>query len=959
MKKTYFSELDKSFYSREKGHDMKYCNGLLFCIFLLFAVSGNIFGQGWTVKGTVVDKETNEPLIGANVVIKGTAVGAITDWDGSFSFETEMQPPMILQATYIGYLSIDIEIDNKDELLIKLDEETIIIEGVEVRGQRISDKQKSSPLTVESLDLIAIKETPSSSFYDGLGSLKDVDLTAASLGFKVINTRGFNSTSPVRSLQIIDGVDNQSPGLNFSLGNFLGVSELDINKVDIIVGASSAFYGPNAFNGVISMQTKDPFIHTGLSAQLKYGERNLFEAALRYGQSFKNKNGKDFFAYKINLFYLTANDWEANNLDPVYGTDFDRSNPGGYDAVNIYGDEYQSGLDYTGSSLIGLGAVHRTGYSELDLVDYDTRNQKASVSLHWRLKPNDDFLSPQLIVQSNYGGGTTVYQGDNRFSLRNIKFFQHRVELRKENHYFLRAYVTHEDAGDSYDPYFTALLLQERAKTNAGWGLDYGNYWGFNIAPILRNAEGFPRRTDFIGMPEAYQAALQEFLEPYYDDLVRWHQETAAFANSETSNGEAFYEPGTERFEEAFREITTSLSYSEGGTRFYDKSALAHIHGEYKFNDLASGEGLNDWDITVGGNYRMYLPDSRGSILLDTNGRNINTYEFGFYVGNSMDFFNKKLKWNVTLRTDKHENFDWLVSPATSLVYTPNQNQYFRVSFSSGIRNPTLTDQYLFYNVGRAILLGNIDGVNGLVTVESLYDYLTTLVPNPDTLQYIDIPAIRPESVRTIEFGARTTLFEKLYVDAGYYYSFYKNFIGYQLGVDARINPTNGRLVGAQAYRVAANAQDRVTTQGFSIGLTYYLWNKYALNGNYSWNVLNTQTDDPIIPAYNTPEHKYNIGFSGRNITVNLGSFSIPYVGFNINYKWIDGFLFEGSPQFTGFIDAYGMLDAQVNKKFRRWKTTLKVGASNILNNQVYQIYGGPLIGRLGYVSIVYDMNDK
>ena len=67
----------------------------------------------------------------------------------------------------------------------------------------------------------AIKQNASADFYEGLGNLKGVDLTAASIGFKVINTRGFNSTSPVRSLQIIDGVDNQAPGLNFSSGKFL------------------------------------------------------------------------------------------------------------------------------------------------------------------------------------------------------------------------------------------------------------------------------------------------------------------------------------------------------------------------------------------------------------------------------------------------------------------------------------------------------------------------------------------------------------------------------------------------------------------------------------------------------------------------------------------------------------------------------------------------------------------
>src|SRR3954471_12671236 len=114
-------------------------------------------------------------------------------------------------------------------------------------------------------------------------------MTTASLGFTVINTRGFNSTSPVRSLQIIDGVDNQSPGLNFSLGNFLGSSELDVLKVDMIAGASSAYYGPNAFNGVISMVTRSPFIRPGLEVSLKVGERNLKETAVRWAQAFKNK----------------------------------------------------------------------------------------------------------------------------------------------------------------------------------------------------------------------------------------------------------------------------------------------------------------------------------------------------------------------------------------------------------------------------------------------------------------------------------------------------------------------------------------------------------------------------------------------------------------------------------------------------------------------------------------------
>lgn len=131
--------------------------------------------------------------------------------------------PVRLVVNYIGFEEQILELASKtSDLVITMEEAGITLESVQVQGHRITDKQKETPLTVEALDLLAIKETPSDNFYDGLGSLKGVDLTAASLGFKVVNMRGFNSTSPVRSLQIIDGVDNQAPGLNFSLGNFLG-----------------------------------------------------------------------------------------------------------------------------------------------------------------------------------------------------------------------------------------------------------------------------------------------------------------------------------------------------------------------------------------------------------------------------------------------------------------------------------------------------------------------------------------------------------------------------------------------------------------------------------------------------------------------------------------------------------------------------------------------------------------
>ncbi len=910
------------------------------------------------IKGKIIDEISGDPLIGANVVLKSDpSIGTITDFDGYFELKVD-NFPIVINISYIGYAEIDYTVESpSDDIKIKMSEDAVMIDmGVEIKGQRISDKQKAAPLTIESLDILAIKETPSSNFYEGLGSLKDVDLTTASLGFTVINTRGFNSTSPVRSLQIIDGVDNQSPGLNFSLGNFLGASELDVKKVDLIVGASSAFYGPNAFNGVISMETKNPFILKGLSAKVKLAERNLYEVGLRWADSYKNSDGFDWFAYKINLFKLQADDWEAENYNPVDGIEVGTDNPGGYDAVNIYGDEFNR----TAISKIGIGRYYRNGYREIDLVDYNTENTKASFAAHFRLKPSMTFESPELILSSSYGGGTTVYQGDNRFSLRNIKFYQHKIELKKLDKYFLRLYATHEDAGDSYDPFFTALKLQEAAKDDTEWNTSYLNYWSLNVEPVIKNLEGFPKISDYPGDPAGYQMAIDNFLLDYPDSLQVWHERAREASNQGIAafETEDFFEPGTERFQQAFDSITSRLANSEGGTKFYDKSALIHLHGEYQFQDLINTETISDLDITLGANGRIYLPDSKGSILLDTSGVNINTYEYGIYGGGTLGLLENELRISSTMRLDKHENFDFLVSPAASIVYSPGENNYLRLSFSSAIRNPTLSDQYLNYNVGPAVLIGNLNGFTNLYTAESFFDYLNSSNLDQSLLQIDEIEAIRPEKVKSVELGYRTTLFNSLYLDIGSYFSRYTDFIGYQIGVDALVPSGGGLPSSVQVYRVSANANDEVTTRGLSLGMNYYFGDYYQVRGNYSFNELTTETDDPIIPAFNTPKNKYNIGLSGRDIPSILG-LKIPNFGFSVNYKWIEGFVFEGSPQFTGFIPTYDLLDAQINFKIPAFNTVFKIGASNILDNKVFQTYGGPRIGRMGYISATYEFEKK
>ncbi|MDA9192556.1 TonB-dependent receptor, partial [Schleiferiaceae bacterium] len=568
-------------------------------LFLALLCTNTLFAQ---LSGTVVDPR-GEPVIGASVVLLNqstpTNIGTVTDFDGNWSINIygKNAENAVVRVQSMGFQAQDYKTAKPSGNRITLEPDQNVLKEVSVVQQRLSAQQEKSALTVESMDALAIKESPSVSFYDHLGTLKGVDLTSASIGFKIINTRGFNSTSPVRSLQLIDGVDNQSPGLNFSLGNFLGAPDLDIVTVDVIAGASTAFYGPSAFNGVISMQTKDPFQFTGLSASLKAGERNLTEFSMRWAAKVNEK-----FAYKINVFALKADDWEANNMDPTDISRDDATNPGGYDAVNRYGDEdwWDDGGDT--KTFPGLGRFYRPGIEEKHLVDYNTENIKLTTALHYKIK--EDLTA---IYAINFGSGTTVYQGDNRYSLKDILFLQNRVELQKKDKWFWRAYSTHEDAGNSYDAYFTALRMQDSVVSNQSYNLYYTGLWNIFNKPKVRAMPGAPANSLPMSQYQSIMDSLIASNPDFFNQLHEDNRNNVSIATASDALGAVTIEelesfanqliPGTSEFNNLKNHITSTL-FTEGGSRFYDKSALYHTQGERTFTYD------NGAVFRVGGNFR-------------------------------------------------------------------------------------------------------------------------------------------------------------------------------------------------------------------------------------------------------------------------------------------------------------------------------------------------------------------
>ncbi|MGE3824605.1 MAG: carboxypeptidase-like regulatory domain-containing protein [Bacteroidia bacterium] len=465
---------------------------LQFSLFFIFAglLSLSASAQEKTITGKITDNKTKQPLVGASVGIKGTTTGATTDLDGKFSLKVDVTNPVTLQISYLGYDKIEKEVNSSTTTLdVALSE--VIVQGKEVviSGSRVSETIQESSASIQKMSALEVREIASGDFYQGLSTMKGVDISTSSMGFQAINMRGFNTTAPVRMVQFVDGMDNQAPGLNFPVGNMVGLNDLDVQSVEVITGAASALYGPNAFQGVVSMTSKNPYDYQGLSIQLKAGSRNMADGQIRYAKVL-DKKGK--FAIKVTGSYFRANNWVADdsvaniygdieteqNLSAIveqqqYNMELTQEERDDFIALNNY-------LGFNPTAYLGLGkrTINAPGYYEEDLVDPVAKSIKAGAGLHYKIKD-----SLELSYNYRIGSGTTTYQGANRYSINNLMFQQHKLELAGKN-FNIRAYTTQENAGDSYDIVFSGIGV-----SRAGVANYIGEYLGayFDSLKVLTN----------------------------------------------------------------------------------------------------------------------------------------------------------------------------------------------------------------------------------------------------------------------------------------------------------------------------------------------------------------------------------------------------------------------------------------------------------------------------------------
>jgi iron complex outermembrane recepter protein len=919
----------------------------------------NAFGQT-TISGQVVDAGTNEPLAGVNIIVKGKVIGTITDVNGGYSLKVSASPPLTLVYSFIGFTTQEIEITNANTtgLNVTLEEQSLLGQEIVVSASRVEESILRSPVSVEKMDIRAIQEAETPSFYDAIRNLKGIDVSAQSLTFKSINPRGFGSNGNTRTVQLLDGIDNQAPGLNFPVGNIVGISELDLESVEILPGAASSLYGPNAIQGIILMKSKSPFDYQGLSAAVKVGLNHLDkvdddpslygEYSLRYAKAFNNK-----FAFKIMASYLRANDFRGSDYRDQSGLvetsgDFDPTQPGyrdglpAYDGINVYGeptvnlgsiaDGVIAGGGATGAQIAAIrplipngeeGNFTPLGFTESEFVDNTTESLKLGGALHYRI--NDEL---EVFGQYNYGKGSTVYTANDRFVLDNFTLWTAKLELKGSN-FFLRGYTTQEGSGDTY---------------------------AANTLASLMNVE----------------TTVPEYFSNFVGARVAGQSVDAAHAFARANENRLAV--GSAAYNEAFDRIK-GIPISEGGAKFLDETSMSHVEGMYNFSNQ-----IDFAEIIVGASYRIYNLQSDGTLFalqnIDT-GDELDMSEFGGYLQLKKSLMNDKLGLTGSVRYDKNENFDGQFTPKISAVYSLGKERQHNIrgSFQRGFRIPTTQDQFINLDVVTRRLVGSneilVDQFNlrtnaayNLADIEAVRSGeadISTLTPWTDF-------DFQTEKVNTYEIGYKSLIGNKLLIDASFYYSQYTDFIvevNLMQTATGDSNPggptplyagpaatpqeiVDGSVPLAQ-YGFDVNSDETVNTQGITAGVDYSLPKGYQIGGNVSYNELldaDALKNKGFSAQFNTAEWKYNIKFANRKVTDNFG--------FSINYRWQDAFIWESSFG-QGVIPAFGTVDAQVSYRLSNLKSVLKLGGSNILNERYSTSYGNPSIGAIYYLSITFD----
>ena len=942
---------------------------------ILFCIGSYSLAIAQTEISGLIFDEYLEPFPSA-IVKTSEGRSTTSDYDGAFTVKIK-KFPVTINVSLVGYQTEKIVLKDASEEINVILKESFALDQIVISASRTPERIMESPVSIERVGLKGFKSNSSPNFYEGLGNLKGIDILSNSFNIKnIVSNRGFANTENTRFVQIVDGTETTVPFINYSLGNLFGLNELDVASVEVLPGAASALYGANALNGILLMKSKNPFDYKGISTYFKTGvtrqdnagQNEFYDVGIRMAHAFNNK-----IAIKTNFSYSKGEEWHATdyrNTTEQGGVIIpgDRISDPGYDGLNVYGDELEANfkdivLVGEGLGIVPIGTslaipnidISRRGYSEVDLIDNQTKSLTFDGSFHYRPKGNDDY---EIIWNSKYNLADNIIHGSNRYTQKGGLMQQHRLEFKAKN-FFVRGYYSQNNA-NLIDPRLTAIFINNSYKDDQTYFTDY-------TLAFLTTLATNPGNT------------------------------ALAFSNARTVAEIGKPQVGTLRFRNLINQAA-SISVNDGGASLKDETGFYHFDTNYNLRDI-----VDFAEIQVGGSFRRFILNSNGELYNDIDGIRFN--EFGAYTQIQKKLSDDRLKLTGTLRYDKSQNFKGNISPRASISYAAGstRDHNFRIAFQTGFRNPTTQDQYASVSLGDRTILGSVEdnitresavylvrGTTGLglvgssVTLEGLEGiknnsytndsrelYLAgvrndlengdanavAVGKNAGLLEKASFDFVKPETVQSFEFGYRgaTKLADKLFeFDVAVYYNIYNDFITQKTiwtplygkvdnGTTDFLAPIAVLSTDVRRHIIRTNTSSIVESYGLTAGFVTKVFGGFNLGANYSYSTFEDDgTDANFKSAFNTPEHKVKIQFGHDKLFKNFG--------FNINARWQDEFLYQ-SVFIDALIEERIVFDGQINYTFPSIKSTFKLGGTNLSGKDYTSVPGTGTIGTQYYIS--------
>ena len=277
-----------------------------------------------SISGTIVDTEDGVAIPGASVFILGTTNGSATDFDGNFTITTSRDLPIKIEVSSLGYTSQIIDVTSADQnLSIQLELGSDFLDEVIISASRRPEKIVDAPASVSVIS--ARKIANSSEAIDPIRHLMNVpgvtvaNYTANSMNIEMRSGNGLLGTAV---LPLLDYRVISTPAARSNFSYQYGLSNLDLERIEVIRGTNSALYGPGVEGGVVHFITKKAIDHPGTSAELYTGNLSSRGGAVRHAYANKSKT----FGYKLNVKYNEGNDFgldlveDAGRISTFYTT---------------------------------------------------------------------------------------------------------------------------------------------------------------------------------------------------------------------------------------------------------------------------------------------------------------------------------------------------------------------------------------------------------------------------------------------------------------------------------------------------------------------------------------------------------------------------------------------------------------------------------------------------------------